>query len=381
MDMSFPEWLVNWVKEFWALGLIDLVLTTLALYPLFGFIAYGWNRRADEISKLLSARAKGRYLEIFHKRSVVAEESASIEFDKFYREWYGRRYFIIPILLLTVVLIVTNFILAQSLEDLSKPERTTSQFSIAASALAGAYTFVCWDFFARLQRRNLTRADILRSTLRLSIAIFLGFAFGSLLNPSLAPFTAFAIGAFPLQAIGTILQRQIRKRLEDHPDSAPRADYVTALFGIDDSTAERIEDADITTVAQLAWCDPIQLTMRSNLQFAYVIDIMSQALAWVYLEGKLKLLGPIGLRGAIEIRSMLKRLSSGSSGDAPDGVVRASQPNSVEKSEATAALAAAAKILDVDSDALKHALLEIGHDPITEFLDICWKSFTSRPGS
>jgi hypothetical protein len=372
------------VSQFWSLGLIDFVLTALAMYPLIGFMVYGWNRRAQEISELLSAKAKKRYLELFRK-SNPDEELASAEFNKFYREWYGRQYFVIPILFLGVVLIIGNFILAKSLVDLLEPGRTSSQFGVAAAALAGAYTFVCSDFIARLQRRNLTRADILRSTLRLSVAIFLGYAFSSLLNASLAPFVAFAIGAFPLQAISTILQRQMRARLELGPESDLQRDHVTVLFGIDNATAERIEDADITTVAQLAWCDPIQLTMRSNLQFAYVIDIMSQALAWVYFENKLKLLGTVGLRGAIEIRTMLRRLCGNDLEGALASAIQAFESpesdDSLERVAARAALTAAAKIAGVEPLALAHAFFDIGKDPITEFLDICWRSFTARPGA
>jgi hypothetical protein len=383
MHESSSELLMTLISQFWSTALIDFILTFLAMYPLIGFLLYGWRLRADEISKLLSPKAKQHYLDIFQKNHV--EESLAIdEFNKFYRERYGLRFFIIPILFLFIVLIVANFFIAQTLEDLTGPAKTSSQFSTAAAALAGAYTFVSWDLFARMQRRNLSRADILRSTLRLLVSIPLGFAFSALLNANLAPFIAFAIGAFPLQEINTILQRLARQRLELPTPESSNESRVVVLFGIDNSIAERIEDADITTVAQLAWCDPIQLTMRSNLQFGYVIDIMSQALAWVYFESKLKTLSTVGLRGAIEIRTMLRRIAGDDlkgGGRSAAKLLRKHDKDPLEKAAAISALKNAATIAKVDSLALTSAFLEIAKDPFTEFLDTCWKSFTARPGS
>jgi hypothetical protein len=385
MHEPLCELLTAAIKQFWSVVSIDLVLTLLAMYPLIGFLIHGWNRRAKEISKILNPEAKQHYLQIFLKEQV-SESEADIKFDEFYRDRYGRKFFIIPSLFLFIVLIVANFFIAQTLEDLSGPEKTSGQFGTAAAALAGAYTFVSWDLIARMQRRNLSAADILRSALRLLVSIPLGFAFSALFSASLAPFIAFAIGAFPLQTINTILQRQIRQRLELSASQSANESRVVVLFGIDDATAERIEDADITTVAQLAWCDPIQLTMRCNLQFGYVIDIMSQALAWVYFENKLRSLSKIGLRGAIEIRTMLRRLSDdsdlkGAVASAAKALRKLDSKEQSEKATAISVLKDAAKIVEAHPLALMSTFLEIAEDPFTEFLATCWKSFTDPPES
>ena len=105
-------------------------------------------------------------------------------------------------------------------------------------------------------------------------------------------------------------------------DSAP--DQVTSLSGVDRSTADRIQDADITTITQLAWTDPIQLMMRSSLSFDYVMDLQSQALAWTYFDtANLTKLRLIGLRGAYEIRALMDRLDNGSGDEktAAEGVI------------------------------------------------------------
>jgi hypothetical protein len=44
--------------------------------------------------------------------------------------------------------------------------------------------------------------------------------------------------------------------------------------------------------------------MRASLSFIFVLDVVSQALAWVYLDQKLNDLRPMGLRGAFEIAAL-----------------------------------------------------------------------------
>jgi hypothetical protein len=388
----------------WTL-LIDAVLTALLAYPVCVFLYRGWDRTAAEVCDHLTPKAKKRYLAIYQKKQVE-EAGADAAFKAFYTESFGRKFFVIPISFLFAVTIFGNFFLAQSLLDLLKPAATAKQLNIASAAIAGAYMTVCWSLFGDMQRRTLSRAGILRNALRLVVALPVGFAFAALLAEGLAPFAAFAMGAFPLQTIIVILQRQMKKRLElEALDPKIARDQVFLLTGIDTPIAERIEDADISTITQLAWADPVQLTMRTNLQFAFILDIISQALAWVYLEDKLRSFGIVGLRGAVEIRSALKDVGVIDPDDDDESRDRlddhvvvhtrevAVDANGVRETDtvevipqarpalenpetraAKAAIAEAAKIAKVDEQALMNALIQIGKDPTARFLDISWSS-------
>lgn len=392
-------------QNVWALG-IDVILTLVMFYPLLTFVRFGWARRAAEICDSLDAKAKQHYLANYHKQTYrlpMAEEA----FRKLYIDRYGLKHFILPLLLLLVIAGFSDFFLAQSLQESVKPGATPSKFPPAAAAIAGAFTFICWDFFARMQRLTLSRADILRAALRLLIAMPVGFAFATLLKEDIAPFVAFAMGAFPVQLIGVLLQRLMKTRLNLELAAQGARDQVFLLSGIDTPIAERIEDADITTITQLAWEDPVQLTMRTNLQFAFIIDIIGQALAWVYLEDKLKSLGVIGLHGAVEIRQLGHDLGLIREMGDPDGgpvvfqthqeieradelevtdIVVELEPSRVKASPhvrsetrrvAEAVLKAAAEIAKVDTQALKYTIGQIGEDPTAEFLEVCWGSLTS----
>lgn len=258
----------------WTL-LIGAVLNILMLYPLLAFLWSGWRQRSREILGSLNATAKKQYLSIFQKSDkknsiLMPDARAEAAFEKFYNDEYGLQKFFGPLALFFIVVVVESFLLADALPTfiLAKADVTAPPFGTVAAALAGGYTFACWDLFARMQQKTLSRAAILRATLRFAVAVPIGVVFATLSkeNPQLV---VFAIGVFPIQGISDLLQRLIKKFFPAQEKTAAARDQVFALSGIDTMNAERIDDADITTITQLAWADPVQLTMRTNLQFAF----------------------------------------------------------------------------------------------------------------
>jgi hypothetical protein len=228
---------------------------------------------------------------------------------------------------------------------------------VAVAAAAGAYGFAAWDLIWRTARLNLSPADIMGASVRMLIAIPLGYAFAALLKDDLGPFIAFAAGAFPLQTVATILQRLANKQLGVQIGASASKDQVTELSCVDRVIADRLQDADITTVGQLAYCDPVQICMRTSLSFAFVSDIAAQALAWIYMGNKLADLRPLGLRGAVEIKCLCKDIKSGDDG---------------EKKIAKATLEKAASIMGLSPDEFQNVAAEIAEDPYTVFLAETW---------
>jgi hypothetical protein len=66
------------------------------------------------------------------------------------------------------------------------------------------------------------------------------------------------------------------------PTAEETSNDIVKLQGINRWIIERLSNEDITTVTQIAYCDPIRLIMRSNLTFNFVTDCMNQALAVIY---------------------------------------------------------------------------------------------------
>lgn len=342
----------NFAHDNRAALVFDLLLTALLAHPLCIYLKYVWQQKADEIYESLSSPAKQSYLQIFKKIDATTE-NASAKFDVYYQNWYGRKRLVWPILLVLTIAALENLFLGQSL---SKLNASSKSIDVLTASIAGAYTFVTWNFFASVQRRNLLIADIMRGGLRLAIAIPLGFALGGL-NETAGSFLAFAVGVFPLDTISTILRQLANKKLTLELGPADARSQVSQLSGVDSSIADRIEDADITTIAQLAWCDPIDLTMRTNLRFAYIIDVVGQALSWVYLESKLESLRPFGLRGAFEIREFM------------DKDLKSADASTKTRAEAVLTAAAAAAAIPVEG--LRYAFNNIAYDEATKFLYDC----------
>jgi hypothetical protein len=155
------------------------------------------------------------------------------------------------------------------------------------------------------------------------------------------------------------------KNLGTEDTDQQATDKIICLQGIDTDIVERLRQEDITTITQLAYCDPVRLTMRSNLTFNFVIDVMSQALAWLYLEDKHVLLRPIGLRGAIEYHHFAEDLLY----TGTDEVLLDQQRNAI------ASFGTMLRLLSYepgDEAALRMMLSEIAGDPFTIFLDGVW---------
>lgn len=360
--------------------LIDLLLTCITLFPLGNFYFIGWKRRAREIATGLPTKAKYLYLTVY-QQTQCSEENASAVFDRMYRDWYGRGLYLMPILLVFLVSIYENFYLAGAIKTLLTFDQNkldaTGTFTVTHAAVAGAYTFVTLDYFTRMQRRNLAIVDVLSGGLRMVMALPIGYAFASI-DKSHGVALAFVVTALPVEFLATMARRLANKWLKLEIGADTSIDQVKSLAGVDAPIADRISNADITTITQLAWCDPIQLTMRTNLQFNFVLDIVSQALAWVYFEKRLERLRPLGLRGAVEIRNLVMELSSESD-------LARNKASSVlpAAAEAAAILAVSAtpgqrvytpkKSNDELSQAgILHAFEEIAYDPATEFLYEAW---------
>jgi hypothetical protein len=354
---ALAHWTVNAVANNAATLTIDLLLTGLVFYPLCNFLHYGWARKADEVQASMSEKGQQTYFKLFFDQDVSSNVKA--EFRKLYQRSYGRGRFLPAVVLVLVIAALQNFYLGQVLAKLlsSNPASAdiSSDWRAVPAAIAGAHMFVAWDFIARVQRRSLTPADILRGALRLALAVPLGLAF-SMLQPDVAVLLAFGIGVFPFETIATMLRRLVNERLKLQIGAAEADGQIGKLDGVDREIADRIADADITTIAQLAWCDPVQLVMRTNLSFDYVVDIVSQALAWVYLDKKLNDLRPYGLRGAYEVKVMLDDLASTDPKDA------------VNKARAAAALPLAAAAIMMTPDGVMYAFMQIAEDGMTQFL-------------
>jgi hypothetical protein len=90
--------------------------------------------------------------------------------------------------------------------------------------------------------------------------------------------------------------------------------------------------------------------------------LLNQALAWLYLGGKLNIIRPFGIRGAFEIKYLMDDLADGD------------EPEVKKAREAQALLEQIAQAVQAPKDLLKFAFDQIAGDPYTIFLYEIWET-------
>ncbi len=159
-----------------------------------------------------------------------------------------------------------------------------------------------------------------------------------------------------------MMKRLFNKKLGLEPNADEGHDDIVKLQGINRPIVERLADEDVTTITQIAYCDPVRLVMRSNLTFNFVTECMNQALAWLYFEDKLAVLRPLGLRGAVEIRCLIEEYDD----------IDTEPTSQAAHDRAVAALPHIAQSFGQPVEAFQIALRQIADDPYTVFLAKVW---------
>jgi hypothetical protein len=350
----------------WALcHTIIIIGVTVLIAPLIRFILVGWASKKKDIIDGLNAAALRAYFERFSPSVRPPEQGKElVAFNELYNTWYGKRFYLLPALILLICGIVSvSVVVLTALDNLNYLKNPFSDIPvIAIAALSGAYLWCAHDLILRSRRLDLTPSDVLWCGLRFIVAVPMAYAFGGIFADNAASFIAFALGAFPLSRLLSILRIIANKKMDLGASEEEARDDIVKLQGVDRPIVERLENEDVTTVSQMAYCDPVQLVMRSNLSFNFITDCMNQALAWLYLEDKLITLRSRGLRGAVEIKNFIDALDD--ENPMPE--------NRVEHETAVAALPEIAKAIAQDIHTTKVVFREIAGDPYTVFLSNAW---------
>ncbi len=345
----------SWHWEYLLSGLLLLLLFA----PVVIFLLDGWTVRQREILGAFPEGPARCYLRTFFAAARKQGEPARTAFEENYRRRFGRQHFAFPGLCLLGISAAAIFLAIRTLSSWAQGGSETVPFQVAAAAVAGAYMWVCYDLTRRAQQRDLRPIHLLWAAFRFVVAVPLGLAFSALLKENAGVPIAFMLGAFPTRTLFTFTRRTTMSKLGLGEQDTESGCELAALQGIGRSTAERFEDEGVITILQLAYSDPVDLAIRTNLCFSYVVDCCSQALAWLYLQDDLTQLRQFGLRGGQEICSLLDDMDAGA-GDPCTELARKT-------------LELAAQKLKVPHQGLEYALRQIAGDPYTQFLCHVWQ--------
>jgi hypothetical protein len=315
------------------------------------------------------------------RKRMSGDEGLQVQLRRDFDSRYGRRHYILPLLLLAVISGIGMWATARSVQtwlgippgDPKVPTFTT----VTISAFLGGYAWVLLDQFSRFRTGDFTYHDVYQGVYRLLIAIPLGLSLATFSNLQVAAGFAFLLAGFPTATLFKFGRRLAAKSLGVGESDERGLLELEKLQCVGRANAERYLDEGVTTIAELAWADPIDLTIRTNREFNYVVDCISQALLWVYFEDDVKKLFHLSLRGAQDVSSFMRDLKALPFDSPPRGSpLHDTDFSSAYEAEVAYAaqqtLTTGAARLNLNEETFKYTLWTVAEDPYTEFLVSIW---------
>jgi hypothetical protein len=299
------------------------------------------------------------YYQQFYPNAKVSLDNIETEFRRYFNRHYGRRHYLIPVTILSVLVVICIVAASRTLQVWQKitGQRYALPY-IAVSAIAGGFAWVIYDLIDRLRRRDFTVSDIYNASFRILVAIPFGWAVAQVAAKDAGVPLAFLLGAFPTSTLFTFARRLASTKLGISDDPASGGLELEKLQGLTKTNAERFYDESISTIVQLAHADPIDLAIRTNFDLSYVIDCINQALLWIYFGDKVPTLSTYSLRGAQEASVLFSDLTN--------PLIVASQP------QAVATLNSVASVLGIPAPSVQRVLETVARDPYSMFISSIW---------
>jgi hypothetical protein len=342
---------------------IYVLLMVLLIAPVVVYLVHGWHSRKQDILHGFKPAAAVSYFKRFHASILdVNEGNAATKLEQFYTRQFGRRLFTLPLLLLLgvagcllllVELTVMEWLAARDLSRGLLPQAVVL-------AVLGAYMWVVNDQVVRYGRDNISPADVYWEAFRFAIAVPIAYSFSLAFTDALALPMAFLLGSFPTSTIMTVAQRVTAKyvHLTDAPDQ--KQSELQELPGIDTAVAERYIAEGITTINQLAYYDPVKLTIRTGLGFSFNLSCVGDALFWGYLQKKIAIAREFGVNGVSDCRDLYNDLEA-------EKTAGAGVPQPYHK-----IVADMASKMGMTVEGMRNLIDQVALDPFTEFQWNCW---------
>ncbi|MFA7705908.1 MAG: hypothetical protein WCX91_02210 [Candidatus Omnitrophota bacterium] len=329
------------------------------LLPSIAYLRTRWINRFEVLKSFLDEKALEFYFKkFFPAKKHIKRENFRGEFEKLFFQNYGRHHYILPLILLALISLIGMLLVLNNLFVWLKIYPILSPISpIAISAFLGAYMWVAYDQLQRFRTRNFTSHDVCICSFRFLIAIPLGFSFAAIFNDAVGITSAFLLGTFPADTLFKYSRRYVNQKMNVTDQSDQISNELEQLQSINREEAERYRNEDITNILELAYADPVDLTIRTNFDFNYVLDCSSQALLWLYLGKNIEKVRTLGLRGAQEAAVLYEGLNS-----SDNNVKKIAEDN----------LRGIVKTLSLDENAFKITLIQIAEDPYTKFICNIW---------
>ncbi len=178
--------------------------------------------------------------------------------------------------------------------------------------VAGAFLWGLYDLIRRFQEADLSPVCLCYITLRVFIVGVLSWVLPVVFRKELTPLIAFALGVFPVQELKSFLtwlvkiflSARLGKMFPPIENDAKVVDHVSLLQGATKRTIEQLDRLCIESAAQLAQTDPVKLLVETNIDWDLILDLVDQAVLFMYIGAGMDKLRSMGIRCATELASL-----------------------------------------------------------------------------
>jgi hypothetical protein len=257
------------------------------------------------------ARAFGLGLRL---RITYPEKEEQIK--RLFARYYRLSIFLAPLIIVAgITWVATLAALSHVAELYPLPQEMTNLLKkvpvTCLDGFAGGYVWALFQVVLRYRNRDFTPSFAQSLWIGLVTSSLTAGFVGALGGFWASPLLDYAIGFLPSLEIVNWLQSYARRglgaKIEELPSEAPTLNH---LEGVTQNIAVRLAEEGIDSAHQLAYADPFLLLLRTNLPWVIILDLIDQALLFNYLEVRMRLLGPAGIRGAVEFARVFDDLTS-----------------------------------------------------------------------
>jgi hypothetical protein len=179
-------------------------------------------------------------------------------------------------------------------------------------SLVGSYLWNCYDLIRRTTNFDLTPNAFTKMWLKLWIAAAVASIISTGITTALQPTVGFAIGLISIPVLFEIISDRASKVLNVKSTEGDANTSIKVLQGPSSSVIDTLNDFDIESTVQLAYCDPMNVMMSTNLPWVVIIDLIDQALLFNYIGPDVAKIRSGGYRGAIEVATIGAHLNGAS---------------------------------------------------------------------
>jgi len=270
------------------------------------YLAYR-NILANKRDQLSSLMAQPGVFDSYQKRFGKAGERPDTVVENLFNLYYGPITYVLPIVMNVAVISLGVMVgMIRVGVPFALPPGTATLVSSAPLTLslgfAGAYLLSLYDTLRRARSSDLSVYSLHFTWVHMVLASILAPLVSKAFTTGVAEVVAFGVGAFPLKDTFDYLKSMTRKKLDLTADPEEVKQLPLGLVqGLDRLAVERLEEEGITSLVDLAYFDPVKLLLKTNKPWAWVIDVIDQALLINYTGAKIEPLRLIGIRGSIEM--------------------------------------------------------------------------------